>query len=215
MNEITLVIGSKNYSSWSLRPWLLLREFGIPFREVKIPFGQADTSANIRSRSPSGKVPLLEHGHLKVWDSLAICEYVSEALLDGAGWPADLDARARARSVSAEMHSGFEALRSAWPMNCRHRGRIEASEPVQRDIARIDRLWSDCLGAKDKGSWLFGDFSIADCMFAPVALRFHSYQPDLSPAAARYVGQVLGNVHVQAWMEAGRQEAEVVKEYAR
>lgn len=211
MNDLKLVIGNKNYSSWSLRAWLLLRRFDLPFDEVRIPLSQDDTASRLKAWSPSRKVPVLVHGELTIWDTLAICEYVSEQFLDGGGWPRDRARRARARSVSAEMHSGFTELRARWPMNCRLQHRLEPDAGVARDVARIEEIWSECL-SRDGGGWLFGDFSIADCMFAPVALRFHSYRPELGEPASGYVRRVLADEHVQSWMDAGRAETEIIEE---
>jgi glutathione S-transferase len=212
---LKLVIGNKNYSSWSLRPWLLLSAHGIPFEEVRIPLYRDDTGAQIQKYSAAGKVPVLHDAGVVVWDSLAICEYVSERHLDGKGWPADWKARAEARSCSAEMHSGFFALRAQMPMNCRATGRKVARTPeLQKDIARIDALWSG-LRAKYAagGDWLFGEFSIADCLFAPVAFRFNTYQVDVSDASRAYMNTVLAHPKVRAWAEQARNETSTLEAF--
>jgi len=138
-----LVIGNKNYSSWSLRPWLLLSFHGVPFEEIRIPLDQADTHTTLSRYTEAGKVPVLQDGDFTVWDSLAICEYVSEKYLNDRGWPVDIRARAIARSCSAEMHSGFPEIRNQLPMNCRAKDRRVPSNPaLEKEIARIDRIWS-------------------------------------------------------------------------
>jgi len=212
MHRLTLVIGNRNYSSWSLRPWLLLHRFGQTFIEVRIALGKPDTRARLQQYSPTLKVPVLIHDSFTVWDSLAICEYVSEQLLDGRGWPQQSAARARARSLAAEMHSGFGALRSQWPMNIRLRRKLPVEDAaLAADIRRIEQIWSECL-AQSGGPWLFGNFGIVDAMFAPVVLRFHSYQPELNAGASAYMQTVLADASLQEWMAAARAETEVIKE---
>jgi len=205
-NPPLLVIGAKNYSSWSLRPWLFLRKVGFDFREHVVYFDAADYQAQIAAVSPSRRVPLLIDGDLKIWDSLAICEYAAERT--GRGLPQDRAARAVSRSAAAEMHSGFQALRSACPMNVRALDRHVPSTPeLQSDIARIDDLWTECrqrYGAV--GGWLFGEFSIADAMFAPVVFRFRTYGAALSKAAAAYAGHVQADPMLREWREASEQE---------
>lgn len=208
-----LVIGNKNYSSWSLRPWLLLRHHGIAFEELRLPLDTPQFANAIAQWSPSRHVPALRHGDVAIWDSLAICEYADEVLLDGAGWPADVAARAVARSVSAEMHSGFQALRAALPMNCRRRSRgFVADAEVQRDIDRIVDLWRDCRGRFGSAShgFLFGDFCIADAMYAPVALRFLSYGVGLDADAGAYVDALLELDALQEWLRAAATETETL-----
>jgi glutathione S-transferase len=201
-----LVIGNKNTSSWSLRPWLVLKAFGIPFRETLIRLRQPDTAEHIARHSPSGKVPLLKSDGLTIWDSLAIFEFVAEEHRDKAIWPADRAKRAIARAVSAEMHSGFYALRSAMPMDFVN---VYASWPVEaevdQDTRRIVAIWRDCRARfGDGGEFLFGAFSAADAMFAPVVTRFRSYSVDL-PAmgddgtAARYVETVFALREMAEW----------------
>jgi glutathione S-transferase len=200
MAEFTLVIGNKNYSSWSLRPWLLLRHLGLAFDELQIVLSQPDTQAQIARHSPAGRVPVLLHGELTLWESIAIGEYLCD--LTGNGWPRERGARALARVVSAEMHAGFGALRNQWPMNARATGRrTPMTAELAADIARIDALWSDCrrrYGAH--GPWLFGDYSLADAMYAPVALRFRSYGATLSASAQAYMDTTLGDAPLQQWL---------------
>lgn len=208
-----LIIGNKNYSSWSLRPWLLMAAHELPFEEVRIPLDQPDTKAKMLQYSAAGKVPVLIDGDVTVWDSLAICEYISEQHLNGRGWPTDKAARAEARAISAEMHSGFPAVRGQMPMNGRATGRAVPMTPeLEKDIARVDSLWSSCRARYSaKGPWLFGEFSIADCMFAPVASRFATYGVALSEPATLYQQQVLNHDKMQLWIRAGQAETEVVE----
>jgi len=208
--SLRLVIGSKTYSSWSLRPWLLLRELGVPFDEVRIPFA-GDWRHEVRRQSPSARVPVLHDGDLVVWDSLAICEYVAER---HGGWPADPRRRAWARSIAAEMHSGFSAVRSELPQNLRVRGRVAASalsEACRGEIARIETIWSECL-RESGGPFLFGGFGVADAMYAPVALRFTTYGVALGPAAAGYAGRIEARPAVAAWITDAQREPEEVAE---
>ncbi len=177
MASLHLVICNKNYSSWSVRPWILMTHFGIAFDEIQTWLYQPDTETQIKRYSPTGLVPCLIDGPLRIWDTLAIAEYLAEKFPNENMWPAVRDARAIARSVTAEMHSGFGALRRSMPMNIRNRypGKGRADE-VDRDIARLESLWNDCrrnYGAG--GDYLFGDFSIADAFFAPVVFRFNTY----------------------------------------
>lgn len=215
MSELKLVIGNKNYSSWSLRPWLLLRHHRLRFEEICLPLYTAEYTTRIAALSPSGKVPVLHHGDFAIWDSLAICEYVSEQLLDGRGWPADPRARAVARAASAEMHAGFQGVRTNLPMNLRGRFLWRSPGPeVEAEIARIVGLWTDCrarFGAL--GPWLFGEFSIADAMYVPVALRFATYNTPLEGAAADYVQTCLDDEHVRAWRGGACQETESLPQY--
>jgi glutathione S-transferase len=211
MSAWTLVIGNKNYSSWSLRPWLALRHLGLEFTEMRLPLDTDEFRSRIASLSPSARVPALITDELTVWDSLAICEYAADVA--GRGWPAARAARAIARAVSAEMHSGFAALRAAWPMNVRAVGRrVAANAAAAADLARIDRLWLDCrrrFGAS--GPWLFGDYSVADAMFAPVACRIRSYGVSgLSGESARYVATALADPPLADWAAAAAAEPEIL-----
>lgn len=207
---LQLVIGNKNFSSWSLRPWLLLKQAGLPFREIPVRLRQADTKAQILAHSPSGKVPALIDGDLTVWDSLAICEYLAEkASLNHVDlWPADPKARAEARSVSAEMHSGFAALRQQMSMEVAASRPGEGQTPeVLADIARIAALWTS---SRERfaaaGPFLFGDFSVADAMYAPVAFRFHTYGVELPPLAAAYRDTLLALPAMREWAAGARAE---------
>lgn len=208
----TLVIGNKNYSSWSLRPWLFMKKSGVAFEEIRIPLYQPGSVEKQRQYSPTGLVPLLVDGDLKVWDSLAICEYVSERFLDGKGWPADLQARAVARAVSAEMHSGFQAVRANLPMNLKAEFPWKfVSDEVDAGIHRIAEIWTQCrerYGAS--GPWLFGEFSIADAIYAPVAWRFKSYGVPLEGVAERYLNTLLAMEEMQAWHADALGETEVL-----
>jgi glutathione S-transferase len=191
----TLHIANKNYSSWSLRPWLLMRELGIAFEERMHPFG---TGENFTGFSPSGKVPCLHEGELIVWDSLAIVEALAES--HAGVWPSDRVARAWARSAAAEMHSGFAALRQHCSMSCGVRIRLHAHPPaLARDVARIDALWSEGLG-RFGGPFLAGaSFTAVDAFFAPVVFRVQSYALALSHLAAGYVARMLGLPSMQRW----------------
>ena len=215
MSEPTLVIGNKNHSSWSLRPWLLLRHLQIAFTEVRIPLYAPDSAERIRAHSPSGKVPLLRDGANVIWDSLAICEYVAERFPDRHAWPADPAVRAVARSVSAEMHSGFGALRNALPMNCRASGRrVLPTEDVRADIARIQDIWRACRHELGQGGpWLFGRFSIADAMFAPVAYRFATYGVECDATARAWMNAIFALPEIQEWTAAAHAETEVLEQF--
>lgn len=218
---LTLIIGNRNYSSWSLRPWLAMKVAGIDFTDRRVLLDRPETTANILQHSPSGKVPCLleEHndlpgGSLTIWDSLAICEYVNERHAAGALWPKDTAARARARSVSAEMHSGFSPLRTHMPMDIRgrlpERGRTAQSrEDVAKDIRRVQQLWRDCL-QRSGGPLLFGDFSIADAMFAPVVTRFVTYGVELPAELAAWSDRLLALPAMQQWTAMAAAESEVL-----
>ena len=207
-----LVIGNKNYSTWSLRPWLLLKHAGIPFDEEVISFNAPDFAAQVRRYSPSGKVPVLLDGDLAIWDSLAIVEYVAERFPQMQLWPADVKARAVARALCAEMHAGFAELRSTLTMNfsARFSGGLW-KVGVQKEIARIIAAWDDArarFGAG--GAFLFGSFSVADAYFAPVTQRFLAYEVKLPEGARRYVETIQGLPAMKAWAEAARCEHDFV-----
>jgi len=208
----TLVIANRNYSSWSLRAWLYLIESHIPFEEIRIPLFTGNWQEEVARFSPGGRVPILLDDDITVWDSIAIMAHVREQHPHAVGWPVSGRARAHARSVSAEMHSGFLALRDELPQNLRARCRMDVNQlsaSCQKQIARVDELWADCRkqygGA---GKWLFGDFSIADIMFTPVALRFVTYSIPLSGRSQEFVEAVCGLESVQHWIEAARVESE-------
>lgn len=215
MNDLVLVIGNRNYSSWSLRPWLVLRMAGISFREVRIPLYDPATVAELTTWSPSGRVPVLQDGDLKIWDSLAICEYLAEQFPACRLWPETRQARAIARSVSAEMHSGFTHLRSAMSMNIRSRYPDQGRTPdCLRDIRRILEIWNDCrtrFGAG--GAFLFGSFSIADAMFAPVALRFQTYEYELDGCARDYAETLLALPALREWILTASNETENIARF--
>lgn len=209
MKDVRLVIGQKNYSSWSLCPWLLLKMFNIDFEEISIALYQKNTAEKLGPYSPSLKVPVLLHREITVWDSLAICEYISAELLGDVGWPTNKRKRASARSVSAEIHADFPHLKNEWPLNCKSQFRQIPSERLQDEIARIDAIWSCCRNKfGENGDYLYGRFSIADCMYAPVAIVFDTYQAELSSQAQRYCDTLLANPFIQNWIAAGRTEKE-------
>lgn len=206
-----LVIGNKNYSSWSLRAWLLLASFGLEFEEQLESLRQPGLQARLGQYSPTARVPVLIDSEVVVWDTLAIDEYVSEQYLAGKGWPADVARRAKARAICAEMHAGFMGLRSELPMNCRALRTVHPSEAAKKDIARIDDIWASCMDEYG-GPYLFGDFSIADCFYAPVVLRFRTYDVALSAAATKYQETMLKHAALNKWVEAGKAETEIVPE---
>lgn len=204
----TLVIGSKNTSSWSLRAWLVMQLSGAEFDEVLIPLGGADTARRIREHSPTGKVPLLKCEDGPIWDSLAISEYIAECYPEAYLWPRGEAARALARSVCAEMHSGFVALRSNMPMDLqRHQPLAKVPAEVEADIARIVELWTLCRQRFGQdGPFLFGHASIADAFYAPVATRFRSYAVELPPLAKAYVDTIYQWAAFQPWLKAALAE---------
>ena len=211
-----LVIGDKNESSWSMRPWLVLRHFGIAFEETLIRLGQPGTTATILEHSPTGKVPclMMDSGDA-VWESLAIMETLAELFPEHAMWPREPAARRYARSISAEMHGGFAPLRQNMPMEIGTRAPGRGATPAAlADVKRIDAIWSDCL-RRHGGPFLFGEFGIADAMFAPVVMRFNSYAPALSDVARAYAGRVTALPAVQAWMEGAHGEANRTSESGR
>lgn len=211
--SLTLVIGNKNYSSWSMRPWLALKKTGIAFEEVVIPLDRPETREEIFRHSPTGKVPSLKDGDLVVWESLAICEYLAENFPDASLWPKASSARAVARSVASEMHAGFSALRNNMPMNCRGNapGKGRAAG-VQEDINRISAIWRECRARYGSGGpYLFGNFSIADAMFGPVVSRFVTYQVELDADAKAYVNTMWADPAVAAWVEGARREPWIIE----
>ncbi len=209
MKDIRLVIGDKNCSSWSMCPWLLLKMFDIEFEEIQIALYQNNTAEKLGPYSPSLKVPVLLHREITVWDSLAICEYINEELLHGGAWPTSTRRRAAARSVSAEAHADFPTLRKQWPMNCRAATKMVVSDQLFNEVARVDAIWSCCRHKfGENGDYLFGRFSVADCMFAPMAVTFNSYQPELSRTATSYMETLLDNPFVQRWMAQAHREVE-------
>jgi len=210
-----VVIGNKNYSSWSLRGWLAVRATGQPFDEVLLPLDSREYAEQIGRWSPSGRVPALRHGEVTVWDSLAICEYLAETYPEAGLWPADSSARAVARSAAAEMHSGFQALRTNMPMNIRADRPGQGMAPgVKEDIARIRAIWGDCRTRYGTGgAFLFGSYGAADIMFAPVVMRFRTYGVTLDGDEVAYAQAMWDHPHVQEWVAAARIEPYKMPKY--
>jgi glutathione S-transferase len=216
---LTLYIGNKNYSSWSMRPWVLMKQAGLPFTERMVRFDSFGTDSHFKQEvlqvNPGGRVPVLVDEGFAIWDSLAICEYLAEKFPEAPLWPRERQQRARARSVCAEMHSGFGALRSHCPMN------IEASLPevgarvwreqpsVQADLERITTLWTELLAASG-GPMLFGEFGIADAFYAPVCARIRTYGLPVSGAAAAYLERVFALPAMKAWVDEALAEHDFV-----
>lgn len=209
MAKLTLVIGNKNYSSWSLRPWMALSVARIPFEETTIQLRRPETRKRITEHSAAAKVPVLHHGKVTVWESLAILEYLAEVFPDRKLWPEGKAARAEARAAASEMHSGFAALRTACPMNLhRPRRAISLTDEVRADITRIDALWRGCRHRHGrKGPFLFGRFSNADAMFAPVVTRFDRYDIEVSAESRDYMGALMATPAFQAWKQAALAES--------
>jgi glutathione S-transferase len=192
---------------------LLLSFHGIPFEEVRIRLNQDDTYTFLAHYTDAGKVPVLEDDDLTIWDSLAICEYISEKYLDGRGWPASVRARAEARSCSAEMHSGFHEIRTQLPFNCRATERhVSPKAMLEREVARVDQIWSQYRKINSSaGPWLFGEFSIVDCMFAPVASRFSTYGIRVSITSEEYMNFILDHELMREWVRQSRAEPETIE----
>ena len=215
MPNPVLVVGNKAYSSWSLRPWLLMRQAGIAFDEIRLSLYQEGAKQKILQYSASGRVPVLRHGSLTIWDSLAICEYLAEQYPEKRLWPPEAATRAHARSISAEMHSGFTNLRSQMPMNVRREipGRAITPEAVA-EVARIEAIWNDCRSRHGKrGLFLFGAFSIADAMFAPVVSRLRTYGVTLAEEAGEYAASIHALPAMQEWIAGAHAETEVNPQY--
>jgi len=216
MADLTIYLGNKNYASWSLRAWLALKRTTVAFEEVVIPLYQPTSRQTVLKYSPSGRVPALRHGDLTIWDSLAICEYLAELFPDLELWPSSPPARAVARAVGAEMHAGFGALRGHLPMNIRSsfpdRGVIPE---VQADINRIMAIWRDCRSrfGEGRGDFLFGHFTIADAMYAPVVTRFRTYKVELEREADAYCERILAMPAMQEWVAAARNEPMIVEAF--
>jgi len=209
---VKLVIGNKNYSSWSLRAWLVLKEAGLEFDEHRIPLNLPSTAAALADASPACRVPVLILDDQVIWDTLAIAETVAERWPEKELWPTDADSRAHARSISAEMHAGFAAIRELMPMNCRARGRnVPHPDELSADIDRIFEIWADCQQRYGgSGRWLFGQFSIADAMYAPVVLRFRTYGINWPESAIAYPQRLLESDAIQAWLADAELETEVI-----
>jgi glutathione S-transferase len=207
MNEqMKLIFGNKNYSSWSMRPWLVLKHFGIPFDEDQVLLSGAGWREVLRKKSPSGKVPVLVDGDIVVHETIAIIEYLAERYPHKKIWPTDRKLRAQARAVAAEMHGGFAALRNAAPMNLRGSfpNRLDL-DPLAGDLRRVDQLWGDLLHWSD-GPYLFGEFTAADAMFAPLATRIRTYELPVSDVAAEYVEAIYALPAFQEWFAAAVKE---------
>jgi glutathione S-transferase len=214
MDRLTLVIGNKNYSSWSMRPWVLMKQLGIAFEQKMLRFHTQEWDAEIERWSPSRLVPVLWRDQQSVWDTLAIAEALHEWYPDKGVWPRDAAARAFARSAAAEMHSGFRDLRTNMPMNIRasHPGKGMKPE-VQANIDRIERLWGEARKRFGSGGpFLFGAFSAADAMYAPVVMRFKTYAVPIAPETQRYCEAMRSAPGVRAWIEEALQEKEFVAE---
>ena len=212
MSDFTLIIGNKNYSSWSLRPWLWMKHLEIDFDEIVVPLYRDDTDARLAPYFSNNKVPVMRHKELEIWDSLAICEYLAE-LFPQRGQLGQAHQRAVMRALSAEMHSSFITLRNELPMNCRRDpSALLLSNACLADIDRIQNLWQHAKSFSDgKDDWLFGSFSIADAMFAPVVLRFHRYTVPLNDDASTYVDAMLQHPAMIEWVAAGQAESEVIE----
>lgn len=213
-NSLKLVIGNKNYSSWSMRPWVAMKAFHIPFEEIRIALNKPDTSMNIAHYSAAGRVPVLLADKVAVWDSLAICEYLAEQFPERHLWPQDTAARAMARSICAEMHSGFTGLRSAMWMNIRAQFPGKGRTPdAQADIGRISEIWETCFARSGAHRFLFGDFSIADAYYAPVVMRFRTYAVALAPALDAYVSRIAVHPAVAQWIAEAHAETDASSKY--
>jgi glutathione S-transferase len=213
MAEFTITLGNKNYSSWSLRGWLALKRTGAAFAEQIVPLDLSDSKEKLLAAGPSGRVPVLRHGALTVWDSLAIGEYLAEQFPGAGLWPEDSTARAVARAVTAEMHAGFVALRTHMPMDLRSRYPGRGRGPgVAEDIARVFAIWWDCRTRFERGGdFLFGGFTLADAAFAPVATRFATYDVALQGPAAAYRDAILAWPALGEWTAAARSEPWVIE----
>lgn len=212
MSDLTLVIGNKNYSSWSLRPWLALKAAGQAFDEVLIVLRRPETKAEILLHSAAGKLPVLKHGDLTIWESLAICEYIAASWPEAGLLPEDARACAVARSVMSEMHAGFAALRRELPMDINKlsplaQNGVTPGEEARLDIARVQQIWQDCRGRFGrKGDFLFGRFTLADAMYAPVATRLRSYGVAMDPVSEAYVNAIYAFPAMQEWCAAAAKE---------
>lgn len=213
MAGLFLLIGNRKYSSWSLRPWIVLKQAGLKFEEKVVRLQQPDTTAKIKKYSPSGKVPFLKHGKVEVWESLAICEYLAEAFPKARLWPKDKTVRAHARAVANEMHGGFADLRRYLPMDVNRRIDEPArAAAVKGEIDRIVEIWTQCRRRFGKGGpFLFGKFSIADGMYAPVVTRFVTYGVKLPPVAAAYVKTMINLPAMQEWIAAADKESWLIE----
>ncbi len=207
-----LIIGNKNYSSWSLRPWLLMKKAGLKFEEIRISLNTETTKIELAEYSPSMKVPVLIDQGNTIWDSFSIMEYISERYMNNEGWPQDLSTRAVGRSAASEMHSGFFSIRNELPMNCRIDIKLPLSPAVRAEVDRIESLWTELREEfTSYGPWLLGEFSILDCMFAPIAIRFSGYQVDVNTICQTYMDHLLSDPHMEQWTHEGQKESEVIQ----
>lgn len=208
MSSLKLVIGNKNYSSWSMRPWLVMRQLCIEFEEVQIPLRQPGSLKRKLAYSPAGKVPILVDGERRIWESLAIMDYLAEKFPEKRLWPDDGETRGAARCVSAEMHAGFSSLRARMPLNCRaRRPRAGRGPDVQKDIDRICQIWRECRARYGSdGDFLFGEFTVADAMFAPVVMRFQTYGVELGRVESDYAHAIQAMPAVRDWVDAAHKE---------
>ena len=208
-----LIIGNKNYSSWSLRPWILMKDKGINFDEVIVYLYKDETKLELLKYSGSAKVPVLVDEGVSIWDSLAICEYIADSYPEKNCWPSNVETRAIARSISHEMHSGFFELRNTLPMNCRKKMVFKLiTTELQEEINRICEIWSMCREKfASRGDYLFGDFCIADAMYAPVVLRFNSYGIKVGAVEQQYMDTILQHPFMREWIDAGIKETEVIQ----
>ena len=212
MSDLILYLGNKNYSSWSFRPWIAMEAAGVPFADRVIPFDFAAGNPEFRKISPTGRVPVLHHGAVRVWESLAIIEYVAELFPEKGIWPKDAAMRAEARAISMEMLSGFRAIRNACPMNIRRKpGAIDLPEGVMGDVARIETIWKDAL-SRSGGPFLFGAFSAADAMYAPVVSRFTAYCLTKDETVLAYMARMQAHPAWRKWQAAAEAEPWIVPE---
>ena len=211
---LTLVIGNKNYSSWSFRPWIAMTAADIAFQEIVIPLYEPGSKERILRHSPAGKVPVLIDGDVRVWESLAILDYLGDKFPQAGLWPADRATRAHARAIAAEMHSGFAPLRRHCPMNMRRPVKARDLPPdVADNVRRIEAMWTDCRGRfGQNGPFLFGAFGAADAMYAPVVSRLHTYGVEVNPTARAYMQAVMGLAAWGGWLAAARKESWVLAE---
>jgi len=209
-----LIIGNKNYSSWSLRPWLLMKVKNVPFNEIKIPLYIEGSKDKLLRFSPSGKVPAFEHEGNSVWDSLAICEHIADLYPEKKCWPENINERALARSISNEMHSGLLAIRNTLHMNCRKSITFKnITQELKADITRVCEIWQLCRKQhSNSGKFLFGEFSIADAMYAPIVLRFNSYGIEVGDVEKEYMNNLLSIHSLKEWIADGIQEKEHLAE---
>lgn len=206
-----LYIANQNYSTWSLRAWIIFERFNLNAQVTKLSLFTPEFYQTLSTINPAAKVPALVDGEIKVWDSLAILEYINDNYLEGIAWPADKALKAKARAISCEMHSGFMHVRNELPMNCRARRKVIMSEDATKEWSRIDDIWSEQMAAFPEG-WLFGEWSIADAMFAPVVMRAKTYNLPLSELATQYMERVLASQEISTWLAQASEETDIVQE---